>query len=722
MAIQAAGYELMGAYFENELKEELTTADRLTLFSLFTTCKEWTAETWEPRLKALRGMTGYGTDIIGIEEAVLELLKFWIQASFDGLLVLEARAINVQEGISPPSQSSSLASERNERNDRERCITLCAEFISKVLEKSENVARIPDEELDAVIAFYGTLVDRAVQLPRTKGYDPASEDPEDLFPVPGPMPSIPTTSVRSTHKRTTSTSTIASVATFPPAIGLAHLKHPAEIAIHLYLTHLSSQSKMLSPRHLQDVIPTLFRATAFCATPLSRLSVVARNNPPSTGRSQSQASTSSASPNWKRDAEERITTFLGQLFTGPYAALTKLIQKVWVGPPETTPDISAPPPLFLTELPPLSHSADFFSTPHEIQLSPQALLPRHQTQGQQILPGPATERKSSVTNSPIPTQPATPVPSVLSLPPPHVPLSMPTSPMAGLVSPVLPSVSVHIHSPLPHPSSSTQHAQSTASASVPGPSSSAFSPSQGQAGYSQPLHPTSSTLFKIHTSLGAHRALRTALRRSLISRLARTYISREASLSYTMGGLPARMDLELEVMERAWPSISGPGGVGGVPLGDAAGFLKEAGGPARSHEWDIVRIGLNLRWAARCWIDWEVGMEKGGRGNGKGSKKAAKAKDDREERQRLKEATERVLEEIAGVLKDLLQEVDERGDDDYTHDYEYAGGASAGYTGANPSGVAGSQLEEDESVAIGETLFQLAGWFRGLRWVVLSYC
>ena len=679
----------MGAYFENELKEELTTADRLTLFSLFTTCKEWAAETWEPRLKALRGMTGYGTDILGIEEAVLELLKFWIQASFDGLLVLEARAINVQEGISPPSQSSSLANERNERNDRERCIILCAECISKILEKPENVARISDEELDAVIAFYGTMVDRAVQLPRTKGYDPASEDPDDLSPVPASMPSIPTTSIRSTqtHKRTTSTSTIASVSTLPPGIGLAHLKHPAEIAIHLYLTHLTSQTKMLSPRHLQDVIPTLFRATAFCATPLSRLSVVARHNPPFTGRSQSQAS-----PNWKRDAEERITTFLGQLFTGPYAALTKLIQKVWVGPPETTPDISAPPPLFLTELSPPSHSADLFSTPHELQLSPQALLPRQHTQGQQILPGLVAERKSSVTNSPIPTQPATPVPSVLSLPPPHVPLSLPTSPIAGLVSPVLPSI---------------------ASASVPGP---AFSASQGQAGYSQPLHPTSSTLFKIHTCLGAHRALRIALRRSLMSRLARTYISRETNMSYTMGGLPARVDIELEAMERAWPSVSGPGGVSGAPLGDAVGFLKEAG-PARGHEWDIVRIGLNLRWAARCWIDWEVGMEKG---KGKGSRKAVKANYDREERQRLKEATERVLEEIAGVLKDLLQEVDERGDDDYTHDYEYAG-AGAGYAGANPSGVAGSQLEEDESVAIGETLFQLAGWFRGLRCAVLFY-
>lgn len=185
-----------------------------------------------------------------------------------------------------------------------------------------------------------------------------------------------------------------------------------------------------------------------------------------------------------------------------------------------------------------------------------------------------------------------------------------------------------------------------------------------------------------------------------------------------MGGVPARMDVELEAMERAWPNMGGTGGVGVAPLGDAVGFLKEAGGgPARGHEWDIVRIGLNLRWAARCWIDWEVGMEKG---KGKGSKRAAKAKDDREERQRLKEATERVLEEIAGVLKDLLQEVDERGDDDYTHDYEYAGGAGAGYAGANPSGVAGSQLEEDESVAIGETLFQLAGWFRGLRWVVFT--
>ncbi|KAF8655388.1 hypothetical protein AX14_008152, partial [Amanita brunnescens Koide BX004] len=101
-------------------------------------------------------------------------------------------------------------------------------------------------------------------------------------------------------------------------------------------------------------------------------------------------------------------------------------------------------------------------------------------------------------------------------------------------------------------------------------------------------------------------------------------------------------------------------------------------------------------------------MYKGARG------KKAKVGDDREERQRLKEATERVLEEIAGVLKDLLQEVDERGDDDYAHGYEYAGGGGAGYAGANPSGVAGSQLEEDESVAIGETLFQLAGWFRGL--------
>ncbi|KAF8655387.1 hypothetical protein AX14_008151 [Amanita brunnescens Koide BX004] len=221
---------------------------------------------------------------------------------------------------------------------------------------------------------------------------------------------------------------------------------------------------MLSPQHLQDIIPTLFRAIAFCATPLSRLSIVARNNSPLTGRSQAHASTSSASNNWKRDAEERMTAFLSQLFTGPYAALSKLIQKVWAGPPETTPDISPPPPLFLIEPPLPSHSAELLSlTPHEVHPSPQALphpsLARQQTQGQQILLGPATERKSSLTNSPIPTQPATPVPSLLSLPPPHVPVPMPTSPMASLVSPVLPSISVHLHS---HPSSSAQQAQNTA--------------------------------------------------------------------------------------------------------------------------------------------------------------------------------------------------------------------------------------------------------------------
>lgn len=709
----------MGSYFENEQSEELTTADRLTLFSLFTMCKEWAADTWEPRLKALRGMTGFGTDTLGIEEAVLELLKFWIQTSFDGLLVLEARAINVQEGISPPPRSSSFADERNERNDRERCITLCAEFISKILEKSENVARIPDEELEAVITFYATLVDRAVQLPRTKGYDPASEEPEELSQVQASAPSITTTGATSarstqTHRRTTSASTIASATTSSPVIGLAYLKHPAELAIHLYLTHLSSQDKMLSPQHLQDIIPTLCRATAFCATPLSRLSVVSRHNASSTDRSQTQASTSSASLNWKRETEERITTFLGQLLTGPYATLSKLILKVWIGPPETTPEMSAPPPLFHSELPLSSHSAEpLTATPLEHHPSPQAypqpLLGRQQTylQGQQIQPGLATERISSMTSSPVPTQPATPVPPVLSLPPPYVP---PTSPMANFVSPALPSISVHLssfHSSLSQPSSSAQQGASAGSSSAPALPSSLHSGSHGQEGYPQPLHPTSPTLFTIHTCLGAHRTLRTALRRSLISRLARTHISRETNFAYTMGGVPARVDVEWQAMERAWPSVGGSGGV--APFGDAAGFLRETG-VTRGHEWDIVRIGRMLRWAVKSWVEWEVGVERGARGKG-GNK--AKAKDDMEERQRLREATERVLEEVAGVLKDLLQEVDERGDDDY----EYAVGG-AGYAGANPSGVAGSQMEEDESVAIGETLFQLAGWFKGLRWVL----
>ncbi|KAK2462501.1 hypothetical protein APHAL10511_005471 [Amanita phalloides] len=743
-AVQAAGYDLMGAYFENEQRQVLTTADRLTLFSLFTTCRVWAADTWEPRLKALRGMTGYGSDILGIEDPMLELLKFWIQAAFDGLLVLEARAINMHESVTSPLQYNAtyFANERNERNERERCITLCAEFITKILDRSENMARIPDEDLDAIVAFYGTLVDRAIQLPRSKGYDPASEEPDDVLSP--SMTSAGPTFTRSTqsHRRTTSTSTTASgiTPTSPPEMGLAYLKHPTEIAIHLYLTHLSSQSKMLTPQSLQDIIPTLFRATAFCATPLSRLSVVARHHAPSSDRYQPQASTSTTSPNWKHDTEERITTFLAQFLSGPYAALSKLILKIWLGPPGTTPNIPPLPPLF-AEFSPPSVSTEFLpSTLQESQSvvaqpSP-ARSQTHPIHGQQILPAPATERFtfSSLTSSPVPTQPATPVPPVISLP--TSALTAPTSPIAHFVSPALPTISVQLPSlqaSLPHlPSllqpSSAQPGSSSGPSGTYAPSSASATHAQGQGQeraqawlgtgqahaqtqggqmghYPLPLHQTSHTLAIIHTSLGAHRTARTALRRSLMSRLARTYISREASLGYTMGGVPARVDVEWEAMERAWPSV-----------GDAMGFLKEAGGPARGHEWDIVRVGRILRWAVRSWIRWEVDVDRGGAnrdamGMGKGKEKGKGKEREKEERLRLKEATERVLEEIAGMLKDLLQEVDERGDDDYSYDL----GGGAGYAGANPSGVAGSQMEEDESVAIGEVLFQLAGWFKGLR-------
>ncbi|KAF8622825.1 hypothetical protein AX15_006741 [Amanita polypyramis BW_CC] len=704
-AIQAAGYDLIGAYFENEYREKLTTADRLSYFSLFTSGREWAVETWEPRLKALRGMTGFGSDILGIEEVIIELLKVWIQAAFDGLLVLEARSINGQEGILPPAQSHSqpFASERNERNERERCITLCAEFIAKILEKVENVARIPGEALDAIISFYGTLVDRAVQLPRTRGYDPASEEPDDAIPPQANSPSttstagLPSMSKAQNHRRSASSSTSASGSTTipTPSTGPTSFKHPAEIAINLYLSHLSSQAKILSPNHLQDIFPILFRATAFCTTPLSRLSVVAKHPGEKSQVTSSAPDGGDVAHNWKRENEEKICTFLGRLLSGPYSTLSKLIIKVWLGPPGTTPVISAPPPLFPIE---------------------NAQLPfQPYSQMQQVQSSPVSGR-SSQTDSLVPTQPATPVPPLISLPlpssslvhfsspappsissqtpsflaPPPQVQSIPTSPIAHFVTPILPSISSQI--PSFHPSSSPlpPSAQSGSSSST-GP---------GQT-YLKPLVSTSETLFTIHTSLGAHRTIRTALRRSLVSRLARAYVYREASLGYAGGG-PARVDVEWEAMERTMPSVGGVGGVGGLGgLSETVGFLREGGGVSKGHDWSIARIGRITKWAVRSWVEWEAAMDDDESG-----------KED-EETQTLKEASERVLEEVAGVLKDLLQEVDERGEDNYSP--AAYGGGSAGYAGTNPSGVAGSQMEEDESVAIGETLFELAGWLKRLR-------
>lgn len=147
----------------------------------------------------------------------------------------------------------------------------------------------------------------------------------------------------------------------------------------------------------------------------------------------------------------------------------------------------------------------------------------------------------------------------------------------------------------------------------------------------------------IETAVGAHRALRNYIRRGLTTRLARAYISREASVGYSHSGAPGHMDVERDLMERAWPKED---------------FTMVAG-------WDATKFGRVLAKSVEAWVKSDKG-------------------------------TESVLEEVAGTLRDILQELDARDEE-------------------------GATLDEEEASAVGETLYNLAGYIRLLK-LVLPAC
>ena len=161
------------------------------------------------------------------------------------------------------------------------------------------------------------------------------------------------------------------------------------------------------------------------------------------------------------------------------------------------------------------------------------------------------------------------------------------------------------------------------------------------------------------TSLGAHRTLRHHVRRALYARIARTYISRDASYGYSHSGLPAQIELHKEWMEKAWPKDdfgSSSVGVGG-------------------NGWDAARMGKALADSVGAWIAYQFS-----------DFDAFKTEEEiRMEFEKGRQGKEEILEEAAGILKDILQELDTRGDDR-------------------------AELDEDEARVIGLTLFNLSDY------------
>jgi tuberous sclerosis protein 2 len=74
-SVQGAGFDILAAYWENPEASSLSTGERLSYFSLFLgNPTPWAIELWEPRLKAVRALTKYGVDIVGIEANLIDLL------------------------------------------------------------------------------------------------------------------------------------------------------------------------------------------------------------------------------------------------------------------------------------------------------------------------------------------------------------------------------------------------------------------------------------------------------------------------------------------------------------------------------------------------------------------------------------------------------------------------------------------------------------------------
>jgi len=298
-SLQAAGHDILSAYCDNHEALSLGIPERFSYLSLFLGATTgWGMELWEPRFKALRSLTKYGVDIIGIETTLINILKSWIQGAFDGLLKL----------------SSSI--DRSERAERERSVDVLVKFLSDVLQRTETMSRITEEIMSDVLQFYATLVHRSIASPYAKSaLSIASESLNTSSPTKPPALG---------HRRnlsSLSSSSTPSLASSLPTTTLdtPTFKQPAELAISLYLNNLSVHIKTLSPVYLNSILPVLFISLSFCSAFLPQMTV----------KQQTRK---------KGTLEDKITEMLNALFGGPYAATCMLVLRQYLFPPDYTPE------------------------------------------------------------------------------------------------------------------------------------------------------------------------------------------------------------------------------------------------------------------------------------------------------------------------------------------------------------------------------------------------
>lgn len=209
---------------------------------------------------------------------------------------------------------------------------------------------------------------------------------------------------------------------------------------------------------------------------------------------------------------------------------------------------------------------------------------------------------------------------------------------------VLPRISIQPSTTYPHQHTLEQRVSDFLSKLVAGPYA-----SQCKILLKRHFFPSSQTDTRasVQTSAGAIRTLRLSVRRVLEGRLARGYIARASSVEYSPAGVPTHLALERGLLERAWAKDEGA-------------------------EWDLVRFANVLVRAARSWIaqDLEVNPLE------------------------INLTKETVLHEIAGIVKDVMQAIDQRGE--------------------------GEEVDDEEIEAVGRVMREVVVYVRSLKYVHLT--
>ena len=260
-SLQTAGYDILAAYCGNSETTLTSGSDVLACFELFVA--PWTIDLWEPRFKAFTNFRNAISHRDVFLPNVCTTMMSWIKSAFDPMLI---------PGDTPLSDTL----------ERQRCLKEYFSFFFAILASPEFLCGAHEEEAAQVLSLLGASAHTAILLPRG-----------------APVISSPETSSLPVHRRNRpSTST--------PFTGPSAACRPADIAVEAYVEFLSTQHKRLSHLDFSSILPLLFRALAFCASPLPRLSLHQVAEHPS-------------------DTEKKLYGLIDSLFSGPHATSCTLI-------------------------------------------------------------------------------------------------------------------------------------------------------------------------------------------------------------------------------------------------------------------------------------------------------------------------------------------------------------------------------------------------------------